>query len=266
MKLVFPGGEHSPHLLEEGVTRIGSDPECGIRLEQPGALPRHCELQVTGARVLLQVMPDAAVSVNARPVQGLIALRPGDQLDIAGVQVRLAAMPAPVVARNREVAPAVNSQGSVEDAGLTRVRPVLPRFVLRGVSGSMLGRSHPLVGVATVGRAPECTLQIEDAGLSRQHARLVPVADGVQVEDAGSTNGTFLNGITRQRVISLLRQAGVTVHETTLSIQDFREADEIFSSGNMSKVVPITAFDDRKLEFGPLAKKARALYWEWAHA
>ncbi len=79
-------------------------------------------------------------------------------------------------------------------------------------------------------------------------------------------NGTFLNGITRQRVISLLRQAGVTVHETTLSIQDFREADEIFSSGNMSKVVPITAFDDRKLEFGPLAKKARALYWEWAHA
>lgn len=79
-------------------------------------------------------------------------------------------------------------------------------------------------------------------------------------------NGTFLNGITRQRVISLLRQAGVTVHETTLKIQDFREADEIFSSGNMSKVVPITAFDDKKLEFGPLAKKARALYWEWAHA
>lgn len=79
-------------------------------------------------------------------------------------------------------------------------------------------------------------------------------------------NGTFLNGITRQRVISLLRQAGVTVHEATLTIQDFREADEIFSSGNMSKVVPITAFDDRKLEFGPLTKRARALYWDWAHA
>jgi len=79
-------------------------------------------------------------------------------------------------------------------------------------------------------------------------------------------NGTFLNGITRQRVISLLRQAGVTVHETTLTIDDFRQADEIFSTGNMSKVVPVNAFDDRKLEFGPLAKRARALYWEWAHA
>jgi branched-chain amino acid aminotransferase len=79
-------------------------------------------------------------------------------------------------------------------------------------------------------------------------------------------NGTFLNGITRQRVISLLRQAGFTVHETTLTIDDFRHADEIFSTGNMSKVVPVSAFDDKKLEFGPLARRARALYWEWAHA
>lgn len=79
-------------------------------------------------------------------------------------------------------------------------------------------------------------------------------------------NGTFLDGITRQRVIKLLREAGVTVHETTLTVQDFREADEIFSSGNMSKVVPIVAFDDKRLDFGPLARKARALYWDWAHA
>ncbi|HVR65781.1 MAG TPA: aminotransferase class IV, partial [Verrucomicrobiae bacterium] len=79
-------------------------------------------------------------------------------------------------------------------------------------------------------------------------------------------NGTFLNGITRQRVIGLLRQAGVTVHETALTVQDFREADEIFNSGNISKVMPVVAFDDRKLEFGPIARKARALYWEWAHS
>jgi branched-chain amino acid aminotransferase len=79
-------------------------------------------------------------------------------------------------------------------------------------------------------------------------------------------NGTFLNGITRQRVIALLRQAGVTVHETVLTVQDFREADEIFNSGNISKVMPVVAFDDRKLEIGPIARKARALYWEWAHS
>jgi len=79
-------------------------------------------------------------------------------------------------------------------------------------------------------------------------------------------NGTFLNGITRQRVIGLLRQAGVSVHETTLTLQDFREADEIFSTGNISKVVPIIGFDERALEYGAITKRARALYWEWAHS
>ncbi|EEW25587.1 branched-chain amino acid aminotransferase [Rhodobacter ferrooxidans] len=79
-------------------------------------------------------------------------------------------------------------------------------------------------------------------------------------------NGTFLDGITRQRVIWLLRRAGVTVHETTLTVQDFREADEIFSTGNVSKVVPVIGFDDRKLAFGPIAQQARKLYWDWAKA
>ena len=77
-------------------------------------------------------------------------------------------------------------------------------------------------------------------------------------------NGTFLNGITRQRVIKLLREAGVTVQEAVLTVQDFRDADEIFSSGNISKVVPVIAFDDKRLEFGPLARKARQLYMDWA--
>ena len=79
-------------------------------------------------------------------------------------------------------------------------------------------------------------------------------------------NGTFLNGITRQRVISLLRGAGVAVHEVTLTIEDFRSADEIFSTGNISKVVPVIGFDDRSLPYGPITRKARQLYWDWAHA
>jgi len=79
-------------------------------------------------------------------------------------------------------------------------------------------------------------------------------------------NGTFLNGITRQRLITLLSEAGVPVYETTLSVEDFRKADEIFSTGNMSKVSPIIAFDERQLPIGPMARKARALYWDWARS
>jgi branched-chain amino acid aminotransferase len=58
----------------------------------------------------------------------------------------------------------------------------------------------------------------------------------------------------------------VKVIEKTLSYADFTAADEIFSSGNYSKVVPVTRIDDRKLEFGLLYKKARELYWSFAHS
>jgi branched-chain amino acid aminotransferase len=78
-------------------------------------------------------------------------------------------------------------------------------------------------------------------------------------------NRSFLNGITRQRVIRLLRDAAVEVQETVLTVEDFLDADEIFSSGNFAKVVPITRIEDRVLQPGPLHAKARQLYWDWAH-
>jgi branched-chain amino acid aminotransferase len=81
-----------------------------------------------------------------------------------------------------------------------------------------------------------------------------------------AANGTFLAGITRQRVIGLLRGTGVTVVEKALTYRDFKNADEIFSTGNYSKVVPVTRIDDRTLPFGPLYAKARELYWAFAHS
>jgi branched-chain amino acid aminotransferase len=78
-------------------------------------------------------------------------------------------------------------------------------------------------------------------------------------------NGTFLNGITRRRVISLLRNSGATVMESTLSYADFLAADEIFSTGNFAKVAPIIRIDDRQIEPGPFYARARKLYWEFAH-
>jgi branched-chain amino acid aminotransferase len=79
-------------------------------------------------------------------------------------------------------------------------------------------------------------------------------------------NGTFLAGITRQRVIGLLRENGVTVVEKTLAYHDFETADEIFATGNYSKVVPVTRIGDRALPFGPIYTRARELYWAFAHS
>lgn len=77
-------------------------------------------------------------------------------------------------------------------------------------------------------------------------------------------NGTFLAGITRARHIANLRADGVKVHETVLTLDDFRTADEVFLTGNMSKITPVSAFDDRRYDIGPVTKRARSLYWDWA--
>jgi branched-chain amino acid aminotransferase len=79
-------------------------------------------------------------------------------------------------------------------------------------------------------------------------------------------NGTFLAGITRQRVIGLLRDNGVAVFEKTLKYAEFQAADEIFSTGNYSKVVPVTRIDNRPLPVGSIYTKTRELYWMFAHS
>ncbi|MDF0602779.1 branched-chain amino acid aminotransferase [Psychromarinibacter sp. C21-152] len=77
-------------------------------------------------------------------------------------------------------------------------------------------------------------------------------------------NGTFLSGITRARHIANLAAEGVTVHETVLTFDDFRAADEVFMSGNLMKVTPVTEFDGTHYQVGPVAKRVRELYWDWA--
>ena len=81
-----------------------------------------------------------------------------------------------------------------------------------------------------------------------------------------AANGAFLNGITRQRVIALLTGAGIAVQETTLSYEDFFNADEIFVAGNFGKVTPVGRIDDRIVAPGPMFARARKLYWEFAHS
>lgn len=79
-------------------------------------------------------------------------------------------------------------------------------------------------------------------------------------------NGTFLAGITRARHCKNLTEDGIPVHTTVLTFDDFRSADEVFLSGNYSKVSPVTEFDGTHYQHGPVTKRVRELYWDWAHS
>jgi len=94
-------------------------------------------------------------------------------------------------------------------------------------------------------------------------ANIWMVRDGVALTPA--PNGSLLNGITRQRIIKLLRADGIEVVETQLHVADFHDADEIFSTGNQGKILPVTRFETRNLQPGPVFARARELYWDFAH-
>ena len=93
-------------------------------------------------------------------------------------------------------------------------------------------------------------------------ANLFMVKDGVVSTPV--PNRTFLNGITRQRAIQLLRAAGHEVRERTIVFDEVMEADELFSSGNYGKIRPCLKVEDRALAEGPVTRQACALYQAFA--
>jgi len=79
-------------------------------------------------------------------------------------------------------------------------------------------------------------------------------------------NGTFLNGLNRQRIIKLMRADGIKVHETSMVLDDFATADEIFCTGNIAKIMPVAKYEDRTMPECPISTRAREIYWDFAHS
>ncbi|MEX0310306.1 MAG: aminotransferase class IV, partial [Tateyamaria sp.] len=93
-------------------------------------------------------------------------------------------------------------------------------------------------------------------------------ANGFMVKDGGAVtpvpNGTFLAGITRARHMENMRADGIEVVEKVLTLADFEDADEVFMSGNMMKVTPVSGFEDTSYQIGPVTRRVREMYWDWA--
>ncbi|MCW9044747.1 MAG: branched-chain amino acid aminotransferase [Alphaproteobacteria bacterium] len=91
---------------------------------------------------------------------------------------------------------------------------------------------------------------------------LFMVKEGVVYTPA--INGTFLNGITRQRAIKILLEDGVEVKECALTFEEVLQGDEVFASGNYAKLLPCAKLEQTTFEIGPVYKRLRKHYFDWA--
>ena len=158
----------------------------------------------------------------------------------------------------------------------------IPLNGLTGISACFSSRVRPSPGMAPTDAKASCLYPNSQRALSEANAagyttavicdagglvaelataNLMFVRDGQLITPA--PNGTFLDGITRNRITALLRETGVAVAELAVTPDDLRAASEIFSVGNVQKVTPVTRLEHRELPVGPMARMAHDLYFDW---
>ena len=81
-----------------------------------------------------------------------------------------------------------------------------------------------------------------------------------------STDAGILEGITRNAVLQLARDAGIPTQETTLIRHDLYVADEMFLTGTAAEVVPVVSLDGRLIgdgKPGPITRRLLELFHEF---
>ncbi len=160
-------------------------------------------------------------STAAKPASGRAAVvaQPGPPLQPrAATPTPQAPTPAPPAG----VAPARSSIG----AGVAVAPPAAPVPAaapparLQVTDGPLRGTSIPL-GTSSVvlGRAPSCTVPLQDDYSSSRHARVYPHEGAWWVEDLGSTNGTFVDGERIDAPTVLTPGKAVRIGQTVLELQ-----------------------------------------------
>jgi predicted component of type VI protein secretion system len=92
----------------------------------------------------------------------------------------------------------------------------MPFLIVR--SGPRAGERIELVGELVVGRE-NADVTVNDDEVSRRHLAVRPHEDGVELEDLGSTNGTFVDGARLSAVVVLSSSARVILGETEIEIE-----------------------------------------------
>ncbi len=186
MKLVFPHKEHKDFELIGDSFTIGSSDKAMITIKDKSMHDVHATLIKDGEDYALKIeTPACMASVNGRLVKDSREVRVGDLMIISQVHCKIE-----------------SGNAAKKDDNKTRIRMALPKYVLRGVSGVYFGKTFPLRGKTSLGRHSENDIFVNVDGISRKHALISVLADGLEIEDLDSSNGTFVNGkqITKQKL------------------------------------------------------------------
>ena len=111
------------------------------------------------------------------------------------------------------------------------------------LAGPIAGRRYKLAeGEYVIGRRSDCQIFVPDMRVSRQHARLWLDGDGWAVEDLGSNNGTFLNGVKVEQPTKLRHDDEILIANNRIRVESRGSTvEQKFPEGNAVTIVEACA-------------------------
>jgi phosphoserine phosphatase RsbU/P len=88
------------------------------------------------------------------------------------------------------------------------------------LAGPIAGRRYKLAdGEYVIGRRSDCQIFVPDMRVSRQHARLWKTGESWEIEDLGSNNGTFVNGIKVQAATQIRHDDEILIANNRIRVE-----------------------------------------------
>lgn len=116
--------------------------------------------------------------------------------------------------------PGAPGAGPIPDPASLRTDPAVTLTSLVVTAGPLRGTSLTLGSTPIlIGRAPECTLVLDDDYASNRHARVFQREDEWMVEDLGSTNGTLVSGRRIEGAVPFRPGAQVRIGRTEIELR-----------------------------------------------
>ena len=197
LKLVDPTRQQ-PHELRDAVVRLGRDPAATIVFagdDATGVSARHAELRWTdGAWRVVDLESRNGTYLNGRRLTTAAPLAAGDVIGLGEHGPKLT-----VAATAEGLAATVPEHPAIAVPEPGPGRPAESRAYGVTLLAAGTGKRYEARGVRIrIGRGRECEIQVaasDDTTVSRVHAELtVGPSGGLVVRDAGSKNGTLVNG------------------------------------------------------------------------
>jgi pSer/pThr/pTyr-binding forkhead associated (FHA) protein len=188
MQLTFPNGEHASVAFDHGEISIGSRAGQGVSLPGKSLAPHHASLVADRRGLWLRVPAGTpGVHLNARPIRRIALLRVGDQVCLEQVQLVLAENDPEMIDRAIPTSP---------PAPLSETQRVsASRVAIRGISGSLCGRSFTLTEPKLVGRGSSCDIRIDDPALAERECQFELHGDRVVLRSLNNGEFTSVNGV-----------------------------------------------------------------------